>query len=487
MKTFLTIIISLLISTGYLSAQNLQAFMSYADFNTPDNKPYIETYLVINGQSLTWMLQPDGTFQAGVDVKIIFRDNDSAIINFDKYTLNSPKIKDTSGAVNNLMNVERYHLPNGQYQLELTINDINSDEKAMVNYDEFAIDYPPGKITFSEIELVHSFEKSNNGGLLEKNGYEIVPYALDYYPEVAHNLTFYAELYNVDSVAADGQFLLYYYIRPAELDKKLPQYFYAKRMEAKPVKIMLNSVDITSLPSGNYMLVLEARDRKNNLVASTQKFFYRDNPSVQYNYTSMLKINPENSFAGHINSKDTLSQYIDYLYPISTEAERNYAKSLFNESDLATMQKFFLNFWIQRDNANPEGAWYEYKVRVDQVNTDFNAGRIKGYKTDRGYVYLKYGRPNVIAKSYNEPAAYPYEIWHYYSMGHQRDIRFVFVTRDLTTNDFQLIHSTAVGEVTNPRWQRYVYGRTWDPLDIDTEIIPSTYGSFATEYYLQPR
>ena len=487
MKRILTILFLLLTGTVFLTGQTLQAFMSYADFDTPDNKPYLETYLVINGQSLKYTLQPDGTFQGGVDVKIIFRDSDSTIVNFDKYTLNSPKIKDTSKAINNLVDVERYYLPNGNYHLELSIKDINSDEDAVLNYDEFAIDYPPGRTGFSQVELVHSYKKSDKGGLLEKNGYEIIPYALDYFPEVAHNLTFYSELYNMDSAAAGGQFLLYYYIRPAELDKKLPQYFYTKRMEAKQVNILLNSIDISSLPSGNYLLVLEARDRKNTVVASQQKFFYRNNPSVQYNYTSMLKINAANSFAGQITSKDTLKQYIDYLYPISTEAERNYAESLFAGSDVATMQKFFLNFWLQRDSENPEKAWNEYKVRVDQVNNDYKAGRIKGYKTDRGYVYLKYGRPNAIAKSYNEPAAYPYEIWHYYSMGGQRDIRFVFVTRDRTSNDFQLVHSTAVGEVTNPGWQRYVYSRTWDPLDIDTQIIPSTYGSFATDYYLQPR
>ncbi len=486
MKSLLTALFLLFVSAGIASGQNLQAFMSYAIFNTPDNNPYIETYLVINGRSVSYVLQPDGTFRAGVNVKIIFRENDS-IINYDKYELVGPKIDDTSKSISNLMDVERYYLPNGNYQLELTIQDKNSDKEAVVNYDEFVIDYMKGKIGFSDIEFVHSYGKSDKGGLLEKNGYEIIPYALDYYPEVAKNLTFYSELYNIDSVAADGQFLLYYYIRPSELDKKLDQYFYAKRMHAAQVRILLNSIDISNLPSGNYMLVLEARNRNNNLMASQKKFFYRYNPAVKYNYTRMLALNPKESFAGQITSKDTLKQYIDYLYPISTEAEKNYAKSLFRESDVPTLQKFFLNFWLQRDNTNPEAAWNEYKNRVDQVNNDYKAGRIKGYKTDRGYIYLKYGRPNVISKSYNEPAAYPFEIWHYYSMGSQRDIRFVFFTRDLTTNDFQLIHSTAQGEITNLQWQKYIYGRTWDPLDINDVTIPSTYGSFATEYYLQPR
>ncbi len=486
MKPFIIILFSIFAGIGSLSGKNLEAYLSYAIFNTPDNKPYIETYLVVSGQSAVYALQPDGTFQAQVDVQIIFRENDS-IINYDKYELKSPKIKDTTKFINNMLNVERYALPNGNYQIELTINDKNSDEEPLTSTDEFVVDYTKDKISFSDIELVHSYQKSDEGGLLEKNGYEIVPYAISYYPEVAKNLTFYSELYNVDSLVGGNQFLLYYYIRPVELDKKFDQYFFAKKQNGKRINILLNSINISDLPSGRYLLVLEARDRNNQVIASRQKYFYRFNPGAEYNYTSMLALNTNNSFASQITSKDTLLQYIDYLYPISTEPEKNFAKSLFKEADLQTLQKYFLNFWLQRNNTQPAKAWQAYKLLVDQVNHDYNALRIKGYKTDRGRVYLQYGPPNVVSKSYNEPAGYPYEIWQYYTLGNQRDKRFVFYTKDLSTNDFLLIHSTAVGELHNNQWQKYIYSRTWNPLDIDDVIIPSTYGSFATDYYLQPR
>ena len=104
-----------------------------------------------------------------------------------------------------------------------------------------------------------------------------------------------------------------------------------------------------------------------------------------------------------------------------------------------------------------------------------------------GRVYLQYGPPNVMTQSYFEPAAFPYEIWHYYDLQGQRDKKFVFYTNDIATNDFQLIHSNAIGEITNNRWQNIIHSRTWDPYSIDEEVYPSTYGSFATEYYLQPR
>ena len=48
------------------------------------------------------------------------------------------------------------------------------------------------------------------------------------------------------------------------------------------------------------------------------------------------------------------------------------------------------------------------------------------------------------------------------------DRKFVFYTRDIATNDFQLIHSNAVGELTFYRWQTVIYQRTGDPKALDT-------------------
>ena len=188
-----------------------------------------------------------------------------------------------------------------------------------------------------------------------------------------------------------------------------------------------------------------------------------------------------------ITAADSLRFYIDYLYPISTESEKAIAKAVQEENDVPTMQKYFYNFWFDRLPEAPEQAWYNYKLRVDQVNNDFRSISIAGYKSDRGRVYLQYGKPSAIAKSYNEPEAFPYEIWQYDRLNGQSARKFVFYTRDIVTNDFQLIHSNALGELNNYRWQNILYQRTWDPYDIDVNVKPPAYGSFATDYYLQPR
>ena len=111
--------------------------------------------------------------------------------------------------------------------------------------------------------------------------------------------------------------------------------------------------------------------------------------------------------------------------------------------------------------------------------------------SDRGYVYLKYGTPDKICEEPYEPGAFPYEIWHYYQVGNQRNKRFVFMSRDMVTNDYELIHSDVVGEINNYRWQMMIYSRfygseyTGDIID-QTEV-PSAWGTRAGDLYQNPR
>lgn len=486
MKRIILIFSIVVISISVGFATQIQAYLSYAIFNTPENEPYIETYIVLNGNTIEHVLMDDGTFQGLLDVQITFRINDS-IVNFGKYELSGPKARNKSKVTPTFLDVQRYALPQGKYQMELTLNDKNSPEEPLVTNVQFEITFPEDELYFSDIELLHSFSESKTTGVLDKNGYELIPFVFNYYPEVITSLSFYSELYNGKEVLGDDQFMLYYYIRPYEVDRKMDQYFYSNRMKAEPVSILLNTIDISQLPSGNYLLVLETRDRENKMLSQKETFFQRHNPNAEFNLTNLLVIDPKNTFVAQYNLRDSLALYIDYLYPISTESEKNYAKSLVKSDDVETMQRYFLNFWMERNPTNPEESWQEYKLLVAQANHNFRSLRIKGYKTDRGRVYLQYGKPNVIAESHNEPAAYPYEIWHYYQLQGQSDKKFVFYTKEIATNDFQLIHSNAVGELTNIHWQTFIYSRTWDPQSVDDLIYPSTYGSFATDYYLQPR
>ncbi len=478
----------LLFSALNLQAGNLQAYLSYSIFNTPDNQPYVETYLTVKGSSVNHSLQTDGSYQGMIDIQMIFKiSGTDSIVNFAKYELLGPTVKDTNDISMNFLDVQRFGLPIGSYDLEFSIKDRNSSKDPFVNMDAFTIDFSEEAVAFSDIEFLTSFEKTEETGVFVKNGYSMFPYVFNYYPQSNSKLNFYAELYNSNKVLGDDDFLLSYYIRPFEVDKKMDQYYFNKKRKASAVNPLLTSIDISNLPSGNYLLVLEARDRKNEILTQQQLFFQRYNPTAEFSLNNLIVLNVENTFVGKMTSRDTLVQYIDYLVPISTDIERNYAKTQVETADLESLQKYFLNFWLERDQMNPQQAWLDYKLRVDQVNVTFKTPSIQGYATDRGRVYLQYGSPDVMSEQHNEPGAYPYEIWHYYVLNGQRDKKFVFFTHDLATNDFHLIHSNAIGELPNYRWQAEIYRRADAFYSVDQIAPNQSWGNKASDYYYQPR
>ena len=261
-------------------------------------------------------------------------------------------------------------------------------------------------------------------------------------------------------------------------------------MNTKDTEVIINNIDITNLPSGNYYLVLEARNRNNDVIGLNRYFFQRSNPNYIIDPSTLSSIDTEKVFSGQISNIDSIRRYIKTLAPISTQVEREYSAELIKTEDLKMMQQYFFTFWASRNSIEPRKAWEDYYAQVQRVNSSFKSLNNEGYATDRGRVFLKYGAPDRIVQSYNEPGAYPYEIWHYYTLGSQRNKKFVFMTLDIATNDFQLIHSDAVGELSNFRWTTEIYKRTYGTYydyGVDQYAMPDSYGDHAKDYYDNPR
>ncbi|MCF8227536.1 MAG: GWxTD domain-containing protein [Bacteroidales bacterium] len=476
-----------LVCIGYWApAKSLNALFSYTTFDSPENKPYIETYLSVKGSSLNYLKIDENKFQGAIEVIILFKQNEE-IISYDKYEVKSPVVTDTGQINYNILDQQRYALRNGSYNFEIWLSDQNSSKKPFVHTEVVNISYPEDEVSVSGIELLASYKKSDEQNMYTKNGFELMPLVSNYYPKTSNELIFYTEVYNTDQVFGEnGKFLIDYYIESFETAKKITDYQVIRRQDAGMVVPLIGKFDIEFLPSGNYKLVVEARNRENELVAINKVFFQRSNPDVQFDVSDLAAINIQNTFVEKISSKDTLSEYIKCLAPISSEIERQFANKQLFESDLATMQQFFLNFWLTRDNLDPYSAWLDYYTEVRKVDNAYATQVKEGYETDRGRVYLKYGPPNIVSESYNEPSAYPYEIWHYYVLGNQRNKKFVFMSQDIVTNDFELIHSDAIGELSNYRWQVLLHRRDFDPTNVDITAPPDAWGNQAEKYYTEP-
>ena len=489
-------IIGLMVMLGIsVNAQNqkaLNSYISYAIFDVPhDNAtPYVETYITFDKSSLTYIKGANGDYNATINITVMFKQGES-VKNFGKYSLSSPSVSDTSNISGYFMDMQRYSLDNGTYTMEVTLEDENNkNELPFKVEDQFIIDFPE-TFAISSIIGLENYSKATEGSSTAKNGYELIPMMMPFYPETVNKLSFYAEIYNAKKQLGENEkYLLNTYISAFESGTILSNFYYTKRMAAKDIDVIINNMDITNLPSGNYYLVLEARDRNNEVIGYNRYFFQRSNPYYQIDNSLLSTINTADVFTGKINNIDTIREYIKYIVPIASLVEKEYALELVKTNDITTMQQYFYTFWSSRNRIDPEQAWLNYYDQVKLVNASFKTINGKGYESDRGVVYLKYGTPDRIVQSYNEPGAYPYEIWHYYTLGTQRNKKFVFMTLDLATNDFKLIHSDAIGEINNFRWTNEIYHRTYGTYydyGVDGVVIPNSYGDNAKDYYDTPR
>jgi GWxTD domain-containing protein len=125
---------------------------------------------------------------------------------------------------------------------------------------------------------------------------------------------------------------------------------------------------------------------------------------------------------------------------IITDQEMKAFKSLSNDEE---REAFIENFWLRR-NPNPDSPENEFKEehyrRIAYANEHFAAGK-PGWKTDRGHMYIAYGKPDSIDShpaggTYERPmdegggetSTFPFEVWHYRyieGIGDNIDIEFV--------------------------------------------------------------
>jgi GWxTD domain-containing protein len=457
------------------------------------------------GSSVVFVKNDSGKFQGAIEVAMIFS-KDTVVVAFDKYELLSPEVADTSNIDFNFLDQQRFSLPDGIYDFEIQIRDINSDKPPFVNIQTIEIDFPKDEISISGIELIESYSKTTEENILSKSGFDLVPYVYNFYPDRINTLRFYAEVYNTSEILGnDGMYLLSYFIENYENQQRQTDYVRFKRETASPVTVLFSDFDITELPSGNYYIVIEARDRENKILASNKLFFQRSNPDVEADYKNLDQTLVENSFVAQITDMDTLKEYIHSLAPISTDMEQNFVKYQVDQptATLELMQRYFLSFWLNRDNLKPEYAWREYLSAVELVQEQFGypgkKGK-KGYETDMGRTFLKYGPPNTITdrpfdasssgmtiNNGGTPSAgkgaVPYQIWHYYTLDNQRNKKFVFANLNPSTFDYTVIHSNVQGEIQNANWQDELM-RIKEGVSIPDN---DTYNGESGDFYNNPR
>jgi GWxTD domain-containing protein len=441
-----------LLLLNFLPIFSMDVSVTHASFKgQPEN--YVEVYFYFVGRSLT-QIQVDSTHsQATVEITVLFKQGE-IVTKADKFNLKSPATIDPA----NFFEMQRIALPNGTYDIEVQMKDLHKAENKATYRSVFIVDYDDKNLRMSDISLLNNYRADSSDSKYTKNGYFMEPLPFQYYDRSATKLIFYNEVYNTDKTIGDD-FLFSYSIEKAnaKTDERAVLMGH-KRRKAAPYLVNLMSMDIAQLESGNYKLITTIRNRNNDLLIKKELFFQRNNPLLNIKIDSLTSDALDKEFVANLDAKQ-LRYALKAVAMLIPDDETSIFKTIVDGTDTMAKKRYLFNYWAKKSPNMPEQAYDEHMMIARGVDKTYGNGFGYGFESDRGRVFLRYGRPDDIITVENENDAVPYEVWVYYKVERtqQTNIKFLFYNPDLIANGYRLLHTTCRGEVQNRQWKRVLY------------------------------
>jgi GWxTD domain-containing protein len=467
------------------TAWSLDLGVSHSVYYTPDGKPYLEVNLEIASMSIFYHKTENEKLQASAEILILVKKGEE-VVNYEKYLLQSPLLDEPR----NLADVKRFFIPPGQYELEVLAQDVFADKNRAV-FQTLVSAATLNRLHLSELQLLRSFKRDDNEGPFVKNGYFLEPLPFNFYDRVSKRLAFYAEIYQADkTLQAGSEYLLRYFIEQ-EKGNGIKTLVSAgnQRKKAGTIDALLVQMDISKLESGNYLLTVEARSADNELLAERRLSFQRSNPYLHIDEEEITDEVLEQQFTQALDEKQ-LKYALAALAPIVSGDDALMLNNANRDKDLRSKRFFIFRYFMRQDPNDPEGAYRKYIKLAEETHERFKSGFRYGFETDRGRAFLRFGPPDDLVHVEDEPGAVPYEIWIYYSFPKtaQSNVKFLFYNPSLAGEDYITLHSTARGELQDPKWERKLYSRNLteyvrgDNYNDATEV-ERNFGRRAREYF----
>lgn len=486
MRALLILLPMLLSAWPYRPAKaTVDAVLETRTFYLPNGAAQVEVNMAFLAGTMQLKMNERGYQQTRVEVLTIV-EQEGVVKAYGKTEVLGPERLDSM--LVDMLHQEYFTLAPGAYDLTVEARDLNAGDTAVMRYNApLAVGVRPEGVSVSDILFAERIEQAPEGQP-SKYGYLAVPLITDYFPKNITKFNFYAEIYGTDEVfGTDSLFLLTYQIESFEKKTVFGPFKRSLRVKGKPVEPVIAEFDIAQLPSGNYILAIEVRNKKAELITRREQFFQRNNPiAFNYDLQAMDKIDLDGKFSGALTNVDSLADHIASLSPIADPLERKIIDDRYKDRDLDLMQRFFYSFWANR-SGDPEAAWDAYRAEVVKANKQFGCRVLKGYETDRGRVFLQYGAPNTMMDRFNDMGTLPYSIWHYYRAGKFTNRRFVFYQPDLGNNCMQLLHSEVPGEMQNPQWNSILHQRNVAIPGVQTRQPGTLESDRVLEFYNDPR
>ncbi len=448
-------ILIVFLAVSVFAQDKLQFDFDYAQFNYDTTSNYFEIYYSFNQSDLTLVKENGGfVIKASMDIQIQNTESNELIVNKD-WAFSQP-VADTAGFSNgkSLVGVVGFVLKGGDYKLAISVKDA-TNPKIVKSYTEniSITPFSTNKIRISDLQLASSITKENvnKESIFYKNTYEVIPNPADIYSKASPVLFYYAELYNLNIGAEPETFTLKKLILDSEGNTV---YSKSKTVKSDQSSIVdVGFINIGKNPSGTYKIILSLKGNITGSVYSTTKKFFFVNPGVK----KIVTVSSEHkSFLG--SEFSVLSEEeCDIMFAQSRLVSSSNEIDQYDELDSLNVKRNYLySFWKKRDS-EPKTRVNEFKElffeRIRYSNDNYGSFSQKGYKTEKGRIYILYGKPTEIERHPSSSDFKPYEIWSYQDL--EGGVAFIF--GDVTGfNSYELLHSTKRGELQNPDWQRRI-------------------------------
>lgn len=295
----------------------------------------------------------------------------------------------------------------GSYRVEVKLLDLNnlqsSQEERVVEVPSFNT---PGW-ALSGLVLADFVSTSNGPSTFKRNGYSIVPNVGGILEDEEPDLFLYFEIYGLSS----GRIVEEVYQIKGRKGEILASDSLKVEVKQDPFSIVQH-FSLRDLEPGKYEVEVKSRVFPHGEKRLRREFWIHwvdTAPSVQDYLTA-----------------------VEQLRYIATSKEMKRLK----ECSPERRRELLKEFWNRRD-PTPETPRNELKEeyyrRVEFSNAHFK-GIEGGWKSDRGRVYIIYGRPDEVERHPFESQTRSYQIWYYF----EKKLEFIFVDRH-GFGDYELV------------------------------------------------
>lgn len=397
------IIIILIFSAGVIysqtnysklySSNRVKYFQDYLNFMDDDGQSRVDLFIQVPFKEIQFIKSSKG-FQGGYSVTVSIYQDDKETLVFEKVwteKILSPSYNNTISRESFNLSFRSINLVPGEYFIKTILADRESHQEYLSERMFKVKDY---KVKPAISDILFSANKKNNN---DKS--KIIPNISRNISNSKDGLNFFFEVYTDSSIVSDIEFHI------ADKNGKII-YSKSRKQTFNETKTQIYySINDTTLNFGTYLLSVILKNNNGNQIAmATKPFFSR--------------------WVGLPASVEDIDEAIAQILYIASSSDIEYMEAGETETEKI---KRFLQFWKSKDPSpgNEENQVFEeYFRRVSFANDNFSS-YIKGWRTDRGMVFIILGPPNNIDRHPFEYDSKPYEVWQYYDLNKS----FVFIDR----------------------------------------------------------